>query len=101
MLATTLDRRVGRSNAATRNDALIGRSAKRAGWAGIALERAARDLDAAKAADGNALSGLAEIVRDEATRVSKLAEEIESRSSAPRSRPTGPASARRLRREFS
>jgi hypothetical protein len=101
MPATTLDRRVGRSNSATKNGALIGRAAKRAVWAGIALERAARDLDGACGSDGNALSGLAEIVHDEAARVSKLAEEIESRSSVPRSRPTGQVSARRLEREFS
>jgi hypothetical protein len=92
MPATTLDRRVGRSSAAARNDALIGRAAERARWAGIALDRAARDLDLAKGADGNALSGLAEVVQDEATHVSKLAEEIASRGSAPRRR-TGPAAA--------
>src|SRR5579863_8636932 len=101
MLATALDRRVGRSNAATRNDALIRRAAKRARWAGIALNRAAGDLDRAKGADGNALSGLAEIVQDEATRVSKLAEEIESRSNVPSRGTNGPASARRLGRELS
>jgi hypothetical protein len=94
MPATTLDRRVGRSNAATRNEALIGRAAQRAGWAGIALERAARDLDGASGADGNGLSGLAEIVHEEAARASKLASEIVGRSSAPRSRPTHQASAR-------
>jgi hypothetical protein len=88
MPATILDRRVGRTNAATRNEALIGRAAQRAGWAGIALERAAGDLDGAWGADGNGLSGLAEIVHEEAARASKLAREIEGRSSVPRRRPT-------------
>ena len=80
MPTTTLPRRVGRSNSAKRSDELIGRAAKRAGWAGTALEGAARDLDGACGVDGNALSGLAEVVEEEATRVSSLAEEIESRS---------------------
>jgi hypothetical protein len=84
MPATTVDRRVGQSNAAKRSDERIGRAAQRAGWAGTALESAARDLDSACGADGNALSGLAEVVQDQATRVSNLAEEIESRTSVPR-----------------
>src|SRR5690242_12858604 len=83
MAAPTLRRRVGRSNSVRKSDELIGRAAKRAGWAGTALESAARDLDGACGADGNALSGLAEVVQDEATRVSNLAEEIESRSILP------------------
>jgi len=77
------DRRVGRSNSAKRSDESIRRAAKRAGWAGTALESAARDLDGACGTDGNALSGLAEVVQDEATRVSGLAEEIESRRAHP------------------
>ncbi|MGO9489334.1 MAG: hypothetical protein ACLQBB_09950 [Solirubrobacteraceae bacterium] len=84
MSATTLDRRVGRSNAAARNDELIGRAAKRADWAGTALDGAAQDLDGACGADGNPLSGLAEVVQDEAVRVSNLVEEIESRRTLPR-----------------
>ena len=84
MPATALDRRVGRSNSAKRSNELIGRAAKRAGWAGTALESAARDLDGTWGADGNALSGLAEVVQDQATRVSNLAQEIESRSTVPK-----------------
>jgi hypothetical protein len=84
MPATALDRRVGQSNSAKRSNELIGRAAKRAGWAGTALESAARDLDGTWGADGNALSGLAEVVQDQATRVSNLAEEIESRTTVPR-----------------
>lgn len=80
MPATTLERHTGRSNSAKRSDKLIGRAAKRAGWAGTALKSAARDLDGACGADGNPLSGLAEVVEDAATRIANLAEEIESRS---------------------
>ncbi len=80
MPATAVDRRAGRSNSAKRSNELIGRAAKHAGWAGAALESAARDLDGTWGADGNALSGLVEVVQDEATRVSNLAKEIESRS---------------------
>jgi hypothetical protein len=83
MPATMLDRRVARSNAVKRSDELIGRAAKRARWAGTALESAARDLDGACGTDGNALSGLAEVVQDEATRLGNLAEEIESRRTTP------------------
>jgi hypothetical protein len=63
---------------------LIGRAAKHAGWAGAALESAARDLDGTWGRDGNSLSGLVEVVQDEATRVCSLAAEIESRSSVRR-----------------
>lgn len=83
MPANALDGRVGRSNSAKRSDELIGRAAKRAAWAGTALESAARDLDGTWGADGNALSGLAEVVEDQATRVTNLAQEIESRSTVP------------------
>ncbi len=82
MPANTLDRRVGRSNAAVRNDDLIRRAARRVDWAGTALDSAARDLLSASGTDGNPLTGLAEVVQDEAVRVSNLAEEIESRRTA-------------------
>src|SRR5947209_9643496 len=78
MASTTLHRRAGRSNSVRKSDELIGRAAERAGWAGTALECAAKDLDGACGTDGNALSGLAEVVQDAATRVSNLAEEIRS-----------------------
>jgi hypothetical protein len=81
---TAFDGRVGRSNSATRSNELIRRAAKHASWAGTALDSAARELDGTWGADGNALSGLVEIVQDEATRVTNLAEEIESRSTVPR-----------------
>ena len=101
MSPATLDRRVGRRNAAAGNDALIGRAAKRAGWAGTALESAAKDLDGTWGTDGNALSGLAEIVRDAAGRVANLAEEIESRSVVPRDvDPDGHPSTRRERNQL-
>ncbi len=78
---STPDRRSARNNSARRSNELIGRAAKHARWAGAALDSAARDLDGTWGADGNALSGLVEVVQDEATRVSSLAEEIRSRSS--------------------
>ena len=83
MPVTELDGRVGRSNSAKRSNELIGRAAKHAAWAGTALESAARDLGGTWGADGNALSGLAEVVQDQATRVANLAEEIGSRSTIP------------------
>lgn len=92
----TLERRVRRSNSAKRSDERIGRAAKHAGWAGIALESAARDLDGACGEDGNALSGLCEVVQDAAMRISSLAEEIENRRSfAPVSQPGRVPGARR------
>lgn len=83
MPAMELDGRVGRRNSAERSNQSIGRAAKHAGWAGTALESAARDLDGAWGADGNALSGLVEVLQDQAARVANLAEEIESRRGPP------------------
>lgn len=83
MSATALNARVGRSNSSKRSNESIGRAAKRVGWAGTALESAARDLDGTWGADGNALSGLLEVVQDQATRVANLAAEIESRGTVP------------------
>jgi hypothetical protein len=85
----TLERRAGHSSSAQRSNELIGRAAKHAGWACAALESAARDLDGTWGADGNQLSGLVEVVQDEAARVCSLAEEIESRSTSPRVGETG------------
>jgi hypothetical protein len=79
MSGTKIDRRAARTRAAAkRNDGLIERAAKRADWAGAALESAAGDLDGAHGPEGNALTGLAEVVLDEAGRVSHLAEDIGS-----------------------
>jgi hypothetical protein len=79
MIGTEIDRSVQRVNAAARkDDALIGRAAKRAGLAGAALASAAWHLDNAHGRDGNTLTGLAELVRDEAGRISRLVEDIES-----------------------
>jgi hypothetical protein len=60
-----------------RNDALIGRAARRAGWAVSALECAARDLTLAHGREGNSLMGITEIVEDQAVRVSSLVRDIE------------------------
>lgn len=98
--ATTLDPRAARNNSAERSNELIGRAAKHAGWAGAALESAARDLDGTWGADGNALSGLVEVVQDQATRVASLAEEIGSRSTRPAAvGPERPGSSRQQRNQ--
>jgi hypothetical protein len=64
--------------AAMKDDALIARAARRADLAGTALAGAAADLGNAHSRDGNALTGLAEVIWDEAGRVSRLVEDIES-----------------------
>jgi hypothetical protein len=80
MLRTEIDHSVGRVNAPRRkDDALIARAAKRTDFAGTALASAASDLDNAHGSrNGKALTGIAEMVREEAERVSRLAEDIES-----------------------
>jgi len=84
MSDTKIDRRVGRVNAAARrDDELITRAAKRTDWAGTALESAAGDLDDAEGGEGNDLTGIAEVVLEEAACVSHLAEDIESRRPVP------------------
>lgn len=84
MTRTQGDRGVQRVVAAARkDDALIARAAKRTGLAGTALASAAGDLDNAHSRDGNALAGLAEVVRDAAGRVAHLVEDIESHRDAP------------------
>ena len=73
-----------RTDTATeKDDELIARAAKRADWAGTALESAADDLDDAHGDEGRPLTGLVEVVQDEAVRVSHLAEDIESHRPAP------------------
>jgi len=69
--------------AAEKDDELIARAAKRTDWASTALESAAGDLDDAHGVEGKPLSDLAEVVQDEATRVSHLAEDIESHRPVP------------------
>jgi hypothetical protein len=83
MPSTEIDRRV-RVNAAARKDhVLIARAAKRMKLAGTALASAAWDLDNAHDRHGNALTALAEVVRDEAGRLSHLVEDIASHKDAP------------------
>jgi hypothetical protein len=70
--------RVGVKDAAwKRNDALIGRAARRADLAVSALEGAAGDLIRAHGPEGNSLTGITEIVQDQAMRLSSLADDIE------------------------
>jgi hypothetical protein len=71
------------SMAARRDDELIARAAKRTGWAGAVLESAARDLGDAHGDDGNGLTGVAEVVLEEAARVCHLSEDIRSLRAAP------------------
>lgn len=77
------DRRIdGRSDAdAKLDDDRITRAAKRADWAGSALDGAAEDLDDAHNNEGKPLTTLSEVVKDEAERVSRLAEDIKSQRS--------------------
>jgi len=87
MSRTKMDRRPGPvsvavSAASRRDHQLIARAARRTDLAGTALKSAAGDLDEAHGDDGNTLTGLAEVVLEEATRVSHLAEDIESRRPA-------------------
>jgi hypothetical protein len=77
--STKIDRRAAQADAAAKRDGeLITRAAKRTDWAGTALERAAGDLDDAHGVEGKPLADLAEVVQDEARRVGRLAEDIES-----------------------
>jgi len=79
MSGTRTGRRTPRIDAAAiRDGELITRAAKRTDWAGAALESAAGELDEAHGVEGNALTGLTEVVLDEAARVAHLAEDIES-----------------------
>ena len=79
MPGTKIDRRTNHAGAAaSRNDVLIARAARRAEWAASALGGAAADLGAAHDREGNPLMGLAEVVSEGATRVSHLATDIES-----------------------
>ncbi len=80
---TEIDQRSRRVLAMVRRDEeLIARAAQRAGWAAAALRTAARDLGDAHGDDGNLLTGLAEIVVEQAVRASSLAKDIERRRPA-------------------
>lgn len=101
---TKIDQRSKRVLAVVRrDDELIARAAKRADWAGAALRTAARDLSGAHGDDGNPLTGLAEVVLEQAVRASSLAEDIERRrppqserrSAAPRAAGRPPRTASR------
>jgi hypothetical protein len=67
-----------RGNRMTVDGERLDRAAKRADWAGRALEHAAEDLREAGAEDGG-FEGLTEMALDHAGRVSRLAKDIESR----------------------
>jgi hypothetical protein len=82
MPRTEIDRRVRVDAAARKDHVLIARAAKRAKLAGTALASAAWDLDDAHDRHGNALTGLAEVVREEARLLSRLVEDIESHRDA-------------------
>ena len=90
MPSTKIDRRAGRVRAAA-NDGLLARAAKRTDLAVTALASAAGDLDNAHGRDGNGLTGLAEVIRDESWRISSLVEDIESHRPAPAERDAGVA----------
>jgi hypothetical protein len=80
---------IDRVTAATgEDDALIARAAKRTDLAGNALASAAGDLDIAHGRDGTLLAGLAEVIRDEAERISRLVGDIESHRPTPVDRST-------------
>ena len=79
MSATEIDRRGLVSATVKRDDELIARAALRTRLAGVALTGAAADLNDAHGHDGNALMGVTDVVLDHAARVSRLAEDIESR----------------------
>jgi hypothetical protein len=84
MPSAEIERRVRAVDAAVRrNDGLIERAAKRTDLAGTALVGAAGDLGSARGRDGNALTGLAEVLLHDAQRLSQLAQDIESHKSVP------------------
>jgi tagatose-1,6-bisphosphate aldolase non-catalytic subunit AgaZ/GatZ len=86
MSGTKIYRRASRAGAhADRNDERIARAAKRADWAGAALASAAEDLGGAQSCEGNPLTGITEVVMDEAARVCRLAEDIASQRRGPAS----------------
>jgi hypothetical protein len=86
MSGTRIHRRAAQTGVrAERNDERIARAAKRADWAGAALVSAAEDLGGARSCEGNRLTGIIEVVMDEAARVGRLAEDIASQLRDPAS----------------
>ena len=88
MSGAKVDRRAARTYAASQDDELISRAARRTGWASSALEGAAGDLadvgsDVGEEDNAYSLTGLAELLHDEAQRVSHLAEDIASQRGDP------------------
>ena len=84
MPSTEIRRRVSPVIAAARrNNQLISRAAKRTDLAGTALVGAAEDLGSACGRDGNALTGLAEVLLNDAGRLSQLVDDIESHRTVP------------------
>jgi hypothetical protein len=84
MSGSKIDGRAAQEDAAAKtDDELIMRAAKRTDWAGTALESAAGALDDAHGVEGKPLTDLAEVVQEEATRVSHLAEDIDSHRPVP------------------
>jgi hypothetical protein len=81
MSDSKIDRRTDAD--AKMDDDRITRAAKRTDWAGSALEGAAEDLDDAHGDEGKPLTTLSELVKEEAARVSHLADDIESQRSHP------------------
>jgi hypothetical protein len=85
MPSTEIERRFQRANAHAReNNQLIERAAWRTDVSAAALVSAAGDLDRAHGRDGNALAGLAEVLRNEAGYVSRLVGDIESHRTDPK-----------------
>lgn len=76
MTGTKINR--GRSAMDARNDDLIVHAAKLAAWAGDALTTAAGDLNDAHGCDRKPLTGLTQVVTEQAARVSSLADDIDS-----------------------
>ena len=69
---------VGTKDCGSSRDELIDRAARRTGWACSALAGAAADLRNAGLGRED-LTGLTEVVRDEADVLARLADDIESR----------------------
>ena len=83
MRRTTVERRAIAA-ASRRNDKRLAHAASLTGLAATALENAAGDLSSAHGEERRPLTDLTEIVREEAARISKLADDIESHMNAPR-----------------
>jgi hypothetical protein len=83
MRRTSIERRE-LAVASRRNDKQIAHAASLAGLAATALKNAAGDLSVSFGEERRPLTDLAQIVRDEAARVSRLAADIESHINDPR-----------------